>query len=104
MAKSKVTFIQTESDPQTGCADWEIRIVGDGGYEVVGQIQKETVWCGDGYCADSYSVTVERESWEESKDECFQVANIWSRGRGLTARKALAACKAFAREALANDL
>lgn len=89
----KLKFEQTERDTQ-GNATWEITLNG----EYVGRIEKSTVWCGDGYCADGYDVQV--ETVDDLKEECFQVANIWTRGNGMTARVALAACKAFARQVL----
>jgi hypothetical protein len=95
-----IKFEQVEVDTQTGCAQWEIRLDNDGVYEVVGLIEKNTCRCGDGYRADSYSVNVELDEWEEAREEYFQVRNSWSRGEGMTARQALAKCKAFAKEQL----
>lgn len=91
--KTKLTFTQTMRDPQDGSATWSIKR----GDDEIGTIEKSTAWCGDGYRADSYSVTIEPlDDDDEGADDCFDVANTWGRGN-MTAREALAACKAFAR-------
>jgi len=92
---AKLTYEQTERDTQTGCAAWEVFLDGT----QVGTIEKDTVWCGDGYRADSYSVVLDVGS-DEAVEDCYQVANSWSYGKGATARQAMAACKAFARKHL----
>lgn len=99
MAKPKLTFEQTDCDPQNGCASWSIKLDN----KEIGFIDKDTTWCGDGYRADCYNVTIEPmydsdgEMIDEGADEQYHVENIW-RSWGMTACQALAACKAFARE------
>jgi hypothetical protein len=90
---TRLSFRQVSRDTQTGCASWDV-LLGD---QKVGSIEKDTVWCGEGYLTDSYSVTV--DVGDEEAGESYQVANVWNR-KGMTAREALAACKAFARQAV----
>lgn len=96
--KSALTFDQTERDTQTGAAEWDILDAG----KCVGTIRKDTVHVGDGYRADSYSVEVVPFDGDPV-EESFGVANTWSQGKGMTARQAMAACKAFARKHLLNE-
>jgi len=96
-----VKFEQIENDTQTGYAQWEIRVEHEGVYEIVGTIEKNTCWCGDGYRADSYSVTVGHEGQDEA-EACFQVQNAW-RSKGMTAQAALAACKRVAKAHLNEE-
>jgi len=101
---TKVVFERMETDPQDGTTTWEIRLETGGVTEVVGSIHKDTVWCGDGYRADTYHVEVDRDQWDDSREKTFQVCNIWSRGRGTSARTAMAEAKAWAREQLKEGL
>jgi hypothetical protein len=98
MAKLKLQFPCAERDSQDGSAAWEIWLYG----RDVGRIDKDVVWCGDGYRADSYSVSIDVPGEDESREATFGVANVWNKG-GMTAPQALAACKAFAREAITSS-
>jgi len=102
--KTKVVFEQIDRDVHSGTAQWEIRLETDGITEIVGLIEKSTCWCGDGYRADCYNVSVELEEWDDSQEMEYDVRNSWSGGKGMTARQALAACKAFAKRVLKEKI
>jgi hypothetical protein len=94
--RNTLKFILSYTDPSCGQAQWDIELDG----KIVGQIEKSTSWCGDGYRADDYTVVVSVETADpedDEREESFPCENSWNPGR-MTARQALAAAKNFARE------
>lgn len=90
MAITKPTFKLSYEDKHGGTSQWDILL--PNGAEV-GQIEKSSVWGGDGYVADCYSVRLDHCAYEDGLEQAFHVAEY-----GHDARKAATAARRWARE------
>lgn len=93
---TKIEYRETEHDRQTGYRSWNVVLVEDA-EQLLGTLEKNTAWCGDGYRADSYDVTLDIGDDDDSIEESFEVGNVWN-GGGESARTQLAAARAWIRE------
>jgi hypothetical protein len=94
---SDIKFDCIDHDPHSGYRTWSVLF----GELHLGQIEKDTTWCGSGYQAASYTATWELgEPGAEDEVTYFTSAGLWRRSHtpAYTARECLARCRQWFRD------